>query len=265
MINTNTGGRGRAAAAEETRSLQKVSWNRLNWAGIARKDDGDEMSGDWWGGEEEVDDETSSFSSSSATVRTENCQLNWWGATFCFRMRNLQGICRRPRWRIRAILSLSPLLVGYLLETVEAVGGTRRRKVQAEVVEICWLRRGDGRAGNEIFRKSTENKNKFLKPGLVAGAALLLVKWILWIYFTHSDAAAEADVEVVVVEETMKRDRFWGCVGCSAAVVPDSIRRQQQQLLEIGGNDDVCRRGSLCCRSFVGWMVGNQLLELYIL
>lgn len=53
------------------------------------------------------------------------------------------------------------------------MGGTRRRKVQAEVVEICWLRRGDGRAGNEIFRKSTENKNKFLKPGLVAGAALL--------------------------------------------------------------------------------------------
>lgn len=27
---------------------------------------------------------------------------------------------------------------------------------------------GDGGAGNEIFRKSTENKNKFLKPGLVA-------------------------------------------------------------------------------------------------
>lgn len=38
--------------------------------------------------------------------------------------------------------------------------------------------------------------------------------------------------------------------------MPDSIRRQQQQLLEIGGNDDVCRRGSLCCRSLVGWMDG---------
>lgn len=69
--------------------------------------------------------------------------------------------------------SLSLSSSGWICWRLEAVGGTRRRKVQAEV-EICWLRRGDGRAGNEIFRKFTENKNKFLKPGLVAGAALLV-------------------------------------------------------------------------------------------